>query len=119
MLKATAYLCLTFGLYSHYSFAAVTEFHVQIKNHLFFPSTIAVPPRQKVKLVIHNQDDTPEEFDSFSLNREKVIFANSKATIFIGPLLPGEYSFFGEYHPNTAQGVVLVKDLKQENTDVN
>ncbi|WP_299075129.1 cupredoxin domain-containing protein [uncultured Paraglaciecola sp.] len=89
--------------------AAVTEYHVQLKDHLFFPSRIHIPAYQKVKLVIHNQDNTPEEFDSFSLNREKVIFANHKASIFIGPLQPGDYDFFGEYNPNTARGSVIVE----------
>ncbi|MBU3006235.1 cupredoxin domain-containing protein [Paraglaciecola arctica] len=92
--------------------AAVTEYHVQLKDHLFFPSRITIPANQKVKLIIENQDNTPEEFDSFSLNREKVIFANQKATIFIGPLQPGEYNFFGEYNPNTARGAVIVERQK-------
>jgi len=99
--------------------AAVTEYHVQLKDHLFFPSLISIPANQKVKLIIDNQDNTPEEFDSFSLNREKVIFGNRKATIFIGPLKPGEYDFFGEYNPNTARGTVLVEYQKQEEPDVN
>lgn len=118
MMKAITYTGLLFSLCSHSLYAAVTEYHLQIKNHLFFPASITVPPGQKVKLIIHNQDDTPEEFDSFSLNREKVIFANSTATIFIGPLQPGEYAFFGEYHPNTAQGSVLVNGQQQDKTHV-
>ena len=60
-----------------------------LKDHLFYPSRIEVPAFKKVKLVIHNQDETPEEFDSFDLNREKVIFAQHKVVIFIGPLQPG------------------------------
>ena len=58
-------------------------------------------------------------FDSFSLNREKVIFAQRKATIFIGPLKPGEYEFFGEYNPNTARGTVIVEYQKPEIPDAN
>ncbi|WP_339725419.1 cupredoxin domain-containing protein [uncultured Paraglaciecola sp.] len=97
--------------------AAVSEYHIQLKDHLFFPSRITIPANQKVKLIIENQDNTPEEFDSFSLNREKVIFANQKATLFIGPLQPGEYSFFGEYNPNTARGAVIVERQKLEVPD--
>lgn len=97
--------------------AAVTEYHLTLKDHLFFPSRITIPANQKVKLIIENQDPTPEEFDSFSLNREKVIFAHQKATIFIGPLTPGEYGFFGEYNPNTARGIVIVEHHKQEVPD--
>ncbi len=85
------------------------EFVVELKDHLFHPSTITIPANQKVKLVIYNHDNTPEEFDSFDLNREKVIFPNKKAVIFIGPLSPGRYEFFGEFNPHSAKGVVIVK----------
>ena len=97
---------------------AVEEFMVELKNHLFYPSTIEVPANQKVKLIIHNLDPTPEEFDSFELNREKFIFAGRKATIFIGPLKPGSYSFFGEYNPNTARGSVISVEKSSGETDV-
>lgn len=107
------------SLFCHPLLAAVTEYHIQLKDHLFFPSRITIPANQKAKLIIDNQDSTPEEFDSFSLNREKVIFANHKATIFIGPLKPGEYHFFGEYNPNTATGTVIVEQQKLGSQDVN
>lgn len=101
------------------AFAATAEFAIQLKDHLFYPSKIEIPAGQKVKLIIHNLDDTPEEFDSFSLNREKVLFPKQKSFIYIGPLLPGVYDFFGEYNPNTAQGKVIVIEQQQEDTNVN
>lgn len=119
MIKILGFTCLVLSLFCHSVFAAVVEYHIQLKDHLFFPSRITIPANQKVKLVIDNQDDTPEEFDSFSLNREKVIFANRKASIFIGPLKPGEYPFFGEFNPNTARGTVLVEHQQQGKTDAN
>jgi hypothetical protein len=98
---------------------AVEEFMLELKNHLFYPSIIEVPANRKVKLIIHNLDPTPEEFDSFELNREKVIFAGRKATIYIGPLKPGTYSFFGEFNPNTARGSVISVEKTPGETDVN
>jgi len=59
--------------------------------------------------VVDNQDPTPEEFESHSMNREKVIPGGKKASIFIGPLKPGRYTFFGEYNEKTAQGVVIAE----------
>jgi hypothetical protein len=82
---------------------------LHIKNHLFAPAQINIPANTKVKLLIINEDDTPEEFESYELNREKVIMGKRKAVIFIGPLTPGEYPFFGEFNPKTAQGKVIVK----------
>jgi hypothetical protein len=89
--------------------AAVPEYQLVIKDHLFSPSQLQIPANQKVKIVIHNHDDTPEEFESFSLNREKVILPRSKGVVFVGPLPPGEHAFFGEYNPDTAKGVILIR----------
>ena len=52
---------------------------------------------------------TFEEFESHKFNREKVIFGNSKAIIWVGPLKPGTYEFVGEYNEKTAKGKLLVK----------
>ena len=35
--------------------------------------------------------------------------AGQTVTIFLGPLEPGEYKFFGDFHQDTAQGVLEVK----------
>lgn len=99
---------LLFSLLSFASLADRPEFQLALKNHLFYPAEIKIPENIKVKLIIHNQDKTPEEFDSFDLNREKVIFPEKKAVIFIGPLSPGRYEFFGEFNPNSAQGAIIV-----------
>jgi len=88
-------------------------FDIYLKDHLFTPSTLYVPAGEKVKLVIHNQDPTPEEFESFSLNREKVILGNGKGVVFIGPLQPGEHPFIGEYNPDTARGTIVVLPFAQ------
>ena len=80
-----------------------------IRDHRFSPTEVRIPANTKVRLVIDNQDATPEEFDSHALNREKVIPPRSKANVFIGPLAPGRYPFMGEFNASTAQGVVVVE----------
>lgn len=89
--------------------AETLEIELRIRDHLFFPDTLVIPANQKVRIRIFNEDPTPEEFESFELNREKVIAGNSQTVIFIGPLKKGEYFFFGEFFPKTAQGVVIVE----------
>lgn len=89
--------------------ADAPEFALAIRNHRFEPAELKVPAGQRVKLVVHNQDSTPEEFESHSLNREKVVPGGAKATVFIGPLTPGRYEFYGEYNEKTAQGVVVAE----------
>jgi hypothetical protein len=80
-----------------------------IRNHLFYPATVSIPANTKIKLLVINEDATAEEFESYELNREKVIAGKQKAVIFIGPLRAGSYPFFGEFHPNTAQGMVVAE----------
>lgn len=82
---------------------------IEIKDHLFFPAHVDIPAHTKVKLLIVNLDSTAEEFESYELNREKIIPGGAKAVIFIGPLQPGEYPFFGEFFPKTAQGKVIAR----------
>lgn len=89
--------------------AAEPELLLVIKNHRFEPAEVKVPAGQRVKLVVHNQDSTPEEFESHDLNREKIVPPGAKASIFIGPLKPGRYTFSGEYNEATAKGVVIAE----------
>lgn len=98
-------LCLPFAALA----ADPAEIPLAIRNHRFEPAEVHVPAGQKVKLVIHNQDSTPEEFESHELNREKVIPGGAKSAVFIGPLQPGKYPFFGEFNEATARGVVIAE----------
>jgi len=88
---------------------ATTEILIQIQKGRFTPSEIEIPVDTKVKLLIENLDDTPEEFDSYDLNREVLVQGHGKGSCYIGPLSPGRYKFEGEFSPETAQGVVIVK----------
>jgi len=88
---------------------AADEVHISIKNHRFEPSVITIPADTKVKLIVKNEDATPEEFESYELHREKVVRGNSQITIYVGPLQPGTYPFFGEFNQQTAQGRLIVK----------
>lgn len=96
-------------LFPALSMAADLEVSLTIKDHQFIPAELKVPAGKKVKLVVNNMDSTPEEFESHQLNREKVIAGNAKATIYVGPLSPGKYTFWGEFHDKTARGVIVAE----------
>ena len=100
---------LLLSFYSSVVLSATPVYKIEIRNHLFIPSEITIPVNTKVKLLVYNHDDTDEEFESFELNREKVIIGKRKGVIFIGPLPAGEYPFFGEFFPKTAKGKIIVK----------
>ena len=80
-----------------------------IKDGRFMPETLEVAAGQKITLEIRNEGKGAEEFESSDLNREKLIPPGGQATIAIGPLKPGKYRFFGEFNPNTAQGVIIAR----------
>jgi plastocyanin len=89
--------------------AQETEAKLVIRDHKFEPSELSVPAGKKIKLVIENQDATAEEFESYELNREKVVPAKREVSVFVGPLKPGRYPFFGDFHKDTAKGVLVAQ----------
>jgi hypothetical protein len=82
---------------------------LSIKDHRFDPAEIHLPANQPAELHVRNLDATPEEFESSALKIEKIIAGNGEAVIRIRPLAPGRYKFVGEYHEDTAQGVIVAE----------
>jgi len=103
------FIALASGMLMTGSACAEETYVIVIKEHRMTPTELQIPAGQKVKLTIDNQDSTPEEFESHSMNREKIIPGNSRATVFIGPLKPGIYEFFGDFHQESAQGKIIVR----------
>jgi len=89
--------------------AAAADYVLTIKDHRFTPDTLEIPADTKVRVLIRNQDATPEEFDSDDLHREKLVTGGGEGVVFIGPLSPGTYQFMGEFNSATARGKVIVK----------
>ncbi|MBS0317906.1 MAG: cupredoxin domain-containing protein [Proteobacteria bacterium] len=89
--------------------ADVPEFHLAIRNHTFEPVELRVPAGVKFKIVVANNDATPEEFESNDFNREKIVMPGATITVFVGPLKAGTYKFFGDFHQDTAQGRLIVE----------
>jgi heme/copper-type cytochrome/quinol oxidase subunit 2 len=88
---------------------AEMEVSIEIREHRFHPEEIRVPAGTKLKLVVTNTDKTMEEFESHSLNREKMIRPGQTITIPIPALKPGKYEFFGEFNPTTARGWLIAE----------
>ena len=108
MLRAS--LLSVLALFSASAVAAdMPELTLRIKDHKFIPAQMNVPANVKFKLIVVNEDPTPEEFESHELNREKIVTGKGKITVFLGPLKPGKYPYFGEFHMKTAQGVLIAK----------
>jgi hypothetical protein len=85
------------------------QFTLVIKEHRFAPAELQIPAGVKVKLMIKNEDSTPEEFESRELHREKVVPPGQQILVIVGPLDAGTYPFFGDFHHETAQGKLIAK----------
>jgi len=82
---------------------------LNLKDHKFTPSEIHVKANQPNVILLTNDDDTAEEFDSSALKVEKVVAGHSKGEVRLRPLSPGRYPFMGEFHSATAEGVVIAE----------
>jgi plastocyanin len=89
--------------------ALAEDFSLVLQNHRFQPAEVHVPAGRPVTLHVDNQDAAAEEFESQGLDVEKVIAGGQSATIKLGPLDPGRYEFYGEYHEDTAKGVIVAE----------
>lgn len=84
-------------------------FNLEFHQHRFVPDRLEVPAHVKFRILVKNTDDTADEFESTELNREKLVTPGQTITVFLGPLDPGTYHFFGDFHQATAKGVLVAK----------
>lgn len=109
LVRVTVSILLAFAFSSCTDNSDLPQFELFIQNHHFKPQELILPEKTKISLVVHNQDDTAEEFECQALRKEKIIPAKSSIKMIIQPLEKGEYEFFGEFHPQQAQGKIVVK----------
>lgn len=81
-----------------------------LKEHAFTPSEVKAPANERFRIEVTNEDSTPAEFESRDLRAEKIIVPGGKITVMAGPLRPGTYIFFDDYHPDTAKGTLIVSE---------
>lgn len=84
-------------------------YRLVIENGRFQPAVVEVKAGERFKLVITNKGPGPEEFESRELRKEKVLAPGVTRSVIFAPLKPGKYRFFGEFHPDTAQGRIVAK----------
>jgi hypothetical protein len=83
-----------------------------IKDHRFMPSEVSVPAGERFRIEVENQDTTPAEFESNDLRVEKIVVPGGKIAVMAGPLKPGIYKFFDDYHPDMANGTMTAIEHK-------
>jgi heme/copper-type cytochrome/quinol oxidase subunit 2 len=90
--------------------ATADTVELSLKEHKFSPADVAVQANQKFQIKVTNGDETPAEFESHDLKVEKIVVPGGTVTVTAGPLKPGTYQFFDDYHPDDAKGTVTAKE---------
>lgn len=90
--------------------ATADTIELSLKGHKFTPSEFTVPANQKFQIKLTNNDETPAELESHDLKVEKIVVPGGTITVTAGPLKPGTYQIFDDYHPDDAKGIVTAKE---------
>lgn len=85
-----------------------------LENHRFTPDAVTVPAGERFRIEVENRDTTPAEFESSDLRVEKIVVPGGKISVMAGPLKPGTYKFFDDYHPDTAKGTMTAVERKTQ-----
>lgn len=89
---------------------AADAVQLTIKDHRFAPSEVTASANERIRIQVTNQDATPAEFESHDLRVEKIVPGGASITVITGPLKPGAYRFFDDYHPETATGTLTAAE---------
>jgi len=84
-------------------------FRIEFKDGVMTPLRLDVPAKRRFKLELHNLGETPAEFESRDLRKEKVLAPGTSSTLVIRTLDPGEYDFFDDFHPDAPPAVLVAK----------
>jgi hypothetical protein len=86
-----------------------TVIELRFENRHFTPQTITVPANQALTLRITNVSKEPIEFESFKLNREKVVGPGETVVVRLPALRPGSYDFYDDFHQDVPAGSIIAK----------
>lgn len=101
---AAAFACIAIGAARAED---LTTYSLTLKNHRFTPAELHVPTGKPFFVSVKNLDDVSDEFEMHAPAVEKVIPPGGEGKVRIRPLGPGRFPFMGEFHADTAQGVIV------------
>jgi hypothetical protein len=89
--------------------AADTVVELRFENHRFVPQTITVPANRAFKIKVINASKETIEFESFKLNRERVVGPGETIIVNVPALSPQSYDFYDDFHGDVPEGVMIVQ----------
>ena len=82
---------------------------ITFENHHWTPLTFTVPAGQTLQLKVVNKSPETVEFESFKLNRERVLSPDSTITVALPTLSAGAYDFRDDLHQDVPEGSIVAK----------
>jgi len=82
---------------------------INFNHHQFTPQKIEISAGQSVVIRVVNASQERIEFESFKLNREKVVEPGRTVTVHLPALAPGSYDFFDDFHDDVPEGVIVAR----------
>ena len=79
-----------------------------VGEHGFDPAEVAAPAGSRLRFEVTNRTAAAIEFESFELNRERVIQPGQTVNIYVSGLQAGRYEFFDDFD-QTRRGTLVVK----------
>ena len=79
-----------------------------VHEHGFEPAEIEAAAGARIRLEITNRTPAAIEFESFELNRERVVQPGQTAAVYVSGLAAGRYEFFDDFHQER-RGVLVAK----------
>jgi hypothetical protein len=105
--SALAALGLLLAFQAHALAQDMPVFKIEMKDGTIAPSLIEAPANTPFKFEITNTGQTPVEFESLELKREKVLAPGATSSIVFRRVEPGEYEFFDDFHPEARAKLVV------------
>jgi len=109
LLASCFFICLSILANDAVQAQELPTFKLLARDGKWFPEVLEVPANTRFRLEITNQNAGPEEFESKELHKELVLAPGVSRVLVFAPMKPGTYPFFGEFHPQTARGLIVVK----------
>jgi plastocyanin len=81
---------------------------VAVEEGGFLPAEVEGPEGARFRLEVTNHTRAAIEFESFALNRERVVQPGQTVTVYLSGLSPGRYEFFDDFHQER-RGTLVIK----------
>ncbi len=82
---------------------------IRFERHRFTPQSVLVPAGRQVRIRIVNLSAERIEFESFKLNRERVVDPGEAVTMNLPPLKAGSYDFYDDFHADVPEGEIVAR----------